>query len=46
MIQEWMFEFLDAVADGDMAKALKIATRNEGEQIDLFGELSLPEESE
>lgn len=39
MIEEWMWDFLDAVASGDMAKALKIGCRNEGEQIDLFGEL-------
>lgn len=32
-----MFDFLDAVADGDMERALKIGCRNEGEQIDLFG---------
>ena len=39
MIEEWMWDFLDAVASGDMERALKIGCRNEGEQIDLFGEL-------
>lgn len=44
MIEEWMWDFLDAIADGDMERALKIGCRNEGEQIDLFAQIAATQE--
>lgn len=33
MLEEWMFDFLDAIIAGDYRRALHIAYQNEGEQI-------------